>query len=82
MLVSTRDVRTSPVRSLDERVGSDAVWLYLIGARIRIDKSEGDLTLRGRSNSVIASLRPTAGHASRFTLDGPGLDGPTYELLR
>lgn len=82
MLVSVRDVRTSPARLLGERIQSDAVSLYLIGAKVRVDNSAGETVVRSRSNSVIATLRPTADDDSRFVVDGPGLDGPTYALLR
>ena len=82
MLVSSRDVRALPVRLLGERVGSDPVSLYMIGANVRVDRSADGVVLRSRSNAVIATLRPVKDDASRVVVDGPGLDGPTYAVLR
>lgn len=82
MLVSMRTVRQRPVRLLGERLGSDAISLYLIGAKVRVDDSSDELVLRSRSNSVIASLRSADTGSIRVTVDGPGLDGPTYALFR
>ncbi len=82
MLMSVRDVRTSPARLLGDRIRSDAVSLYLIGAKVRVDDSAGEIVMCSRSNSVIATLRPRADDESRVVVDGPGLDGPTYALIR
>ena len=82
MLVSMMSVRDSAVRLLGERLGSDAVSLYLIGVKVRVDDSSGELVLRGRSNSVVASLRSPEPSSMRVTVDGPGLDGPVYALFR
>ena len=82
MLVSIRSVRDPSVRLLGERVGGDPISLYLIGVKVRVDADGGNLVLRSRSNSVVASLRPHEDGSDRVTVEGPGLDGPVYTLFR
>ena len=82
MLVSMRSIRDSSVRLLGERVGGDAISLWLIGVKVRVDDDAGNLVLRSRSNSVVASLRPHETGSDHVTVDGPGLDGPVYTLFR
>jgi hypothetical protein len=82
MLRSMRTIRDPSVRLLGERVGGFALSLYLIGVKVRVDDSAGDLVMRSRLNSVVATLRPCATGSDHVTLDGPGLDGPVYTLRR
>lgn len=47
MLVSMRNIRESSVRLLGERLGCEGVSLYMIGVKVEVDDSSGELVVSG-----------------------------------